>query len=269
MSGWTSYILLNIPFAGVVKLSMYIGSIHYLLIQIFGLILSQFTLPYLCTCADVKPISFPWESLVFPSVYIGFNVPFPSPEKISMYCRDLFHTSVKTYQPSNIVNLMKRLSLTSKEFQWLKNKEYLNFKVHNAASWLLCQNLVISTSWNYKQYNLETLKNIFWLYSIAFSESDCVYFWRKNWNIYGKRILELPFLEFSMTSTPNCTMSPLKSSLGGLSSDPLLRRWLLINVPLLLFVSCRKNWKQKEQLTILYSNNLNDYILRSANLSFF
>ena len=45
--------------------------------------------------------------------------------------------------------------------------------------------------------------------------------------------------EFSMTSTPNCMISPELISCGELSSEALLRRWLLTNVPLLLFVSCR------------------------------
>ena len=47
------------------------------------------------------------------------------------------------------------------------------------------------------------------------------------------------FLEFSMTSTPNCRMSPEQTSLGNDSSDPLLSRWLLTKVPLLDLVSCR------------------------------
>merc|ERR1719220_2984751 len=42
---------------------------------------------------------------------------------------------------------------------------------------------------------------------------------------------------FSMTSTPNCRMSPLQTSLAGLSSDPLLSLWLLTKVPLLDLVS--------------------------------
>ena len=51
-----------------------------------------------------------------------------------------------------------------------------------------------------------------------------------------------PRLEFSTTSTPNWTISPENISWGSLSSAPLLRRTLFMNVPLLLFVSCRKNY---------------------------
>lgn len=50
-------------------------------------------------------------------------------------------------------------------------------------------------------------------------------------------VLNKPLREFSMTSTPNWTVSLEKISRGALSSEPLLRRWLLTNVPLLLFVS--------------------------------
>ena len=53
-------------------------------------------------------------------------------------------------------------------------------------------------------------------------------------------------MEFSTTSTPNCTISPDLSSLGSLSSDPLLRRTLFTKVPLLLFVSCKKNYRKKK-----------------------
>jgi hypothetical protein len=50
-------------------------------------------------------------------------------------------------------------------------------------------------------------------------------------------LLFSPRLLFSMTSTPNWMRSPEKTSRTGLSSPLLHRRWLLMKVPLLLFVS--------------------------------
>ena len=41
------------------------------------------------------------------------------------------------------------------------------------------------------------------------------------------------FREFSITSTPNCRMSPEQTSLGNDSSLPLLNLWLFTKVPLL------------------------------------
>lgn len=52
-------------------------------------------------------------------------------------------------------------------------------------------------------------------------------------------LLFSPLLLLSITSTPNCMWSPEKTSRGALSSPPRLRRWLLMKVPLLLFVSFR------------------------------
>ena len=75
-----------------------------------------------------------------------------------------------------------------------------------------------------------------------------------------------PFLEFSTTSTPNCTISPDLSSLGSLSSEPLLRRTLFTNVPLLLLVSCKKNWKNKRKTQSLTSHTKQNNTTSSSML---
>lgn len=49
------------------------------------------------------------------------------------------------------------------------------------------------------------------------------------------------FRLFSVTSTPNWIISSEKISYGSLSSLHFPSRWLFTNVPLELFVSCKKN----------------------------
>lgn len=67
----------------------------------------------------------------------------------------------------------------------------------------------------------------------------------------------LPFFEFSITSTPNWTVSFENTSKGSLSSEPLLSLWLLTKVPLLLFVSCKKNYNSKEIKITYYDTKQN------------
>lgn len=63
------------------------------------------------------------------------------------------------------------------------------------------------------------------------------------------------FRAFSMTSTPNWTISPELTSNGSDSVVVWLRRWLLIKVPLLLPVSLRKNLPSLYHRTAWFRDN--------------
>lgn len=110
--------------------------------------------------------------------------------------------------------------------------KFNNFDSSNCSRW--------TASWIYwfKRYNSSDVT----LPELAPTTVDCPAFvsrpsGKNNFNVATIQPWVSFLDEFSVTSTPNCTISPELTSNASDCAFPWLKRWLFINVPLLLPVS--------------------------------